>query len=503
MSAETLARWQFGITTVYHFFFVPITIALSVLVAVLQTLWVRSGEEKFLRLTKFYGKLFLINFAMGVVTGIVQEFQFGMNWSEYSRFVGDIFGAPLALEALLAFFLESVFLGLWIFGWDRLPKKVHLATIWLGSIGTVISSIFILLANGWMQNPVGATYDPVLNRAHMSDFLAVVTNPVGLATIAHVWAAAAMTAGGLILAVAGWHIAKLCHKQSDDTVSESKDVPAFRWAAKFGAAVLLIGSVFAIVTGDWGGKLMVDVQPYKMAASENLASTTTQAGFQIVPGVEIPGVVSMLASPTFDPNKKVMGLDDAQKLVDAWLKGDSSFQPATEVTLTQLQKDFAANMTKLYGATPNAGEGMVVMPTFWSFRFMMLFGGIALVISILALVKLKGKDDKKLPKVGKGWVAAMIGAALLPLFGGSFGWLMTELGRQPWLVNGVVPTAAAVSPGVTAFEVGVTMVLYTLIYGVLAVVEVGLMLNTIKKGLPRVKEPEVLKDDDATLTFAY
>ncbi len=164
MSPETLARWQFGITTVYHFFFVPITIALSMLVAIMQTIWVRTGAENMLRLTKFFGKLFLINFAMGVVTGIVQEFQFGMNWSEYSRFVGDIFGAPLALEALIAFFLESVFLGLWIFGWDRLPKKVHLLTIWLAAIGTMLSAIFILAANSWMQNPVGATF----NAGHRS-----------------------------------------------------------------------------------------------------------------------------------------------------------------------------------------------------------------------------------------------------------------------------------------------------------------------------------------------
>ena len=498
MSAETLARWQFGITTVYHFFFVPITIALSVLVAVLQTMWVRSGDEKFLRLTKFYGKLFLINFAMGVVTGIVQEFQFGMNWSEYSRFVGDIFGAPLALEALLAFFLESVFLGLWIFGWDRLSKKAHLTMIWLGSIGTVISSIFILLANGWMQNPVGATYDPILQRAHMTDLLAVLTNPVGLITIAHVWSGAAMTAGGLILGVAGWHIAKLCKKQADDTVSESKAVPAFRWAAKFGAAVLLVGSVCVIITGDLGGKVLADIQPYKIAASENLASTTECAGFQIVPGVEVPCVVSFLAYN--DPSHPVMGLDDAQKLTDAWLSGQPG--PSSVVT-TELQKNFAATMTQLYGSDPAAGEGLMVMPSFWSFRLMMLFGAVALVISIVTLVKLKGKDDKKLPKVGQGWVAAMIAAPLLPLFGGSFGWLLTELGRQPWLVNGVVPTAAAVSPGVTALEVGLTMVLYTVIYGVLAVVEVGLMLDTIKKGLPTVKEPEVLKDDDATLTFAY
>ena len=159
MSAESLARWQFAIATVYHFFFVPLTIGLSALVAVLQTVWVRTGSEKYLKLTKFFGKLFLINFAMGVVTGIVQEFQFGMNWSDYSRFVGDIFGAPLALEGLLAFFLESTFLGLWIFGWDRLPKKVHLACIWIAAIGTILSAYFILAANSFMQNPVGFTYN--------------------------------------------------------------------------------------------------------------------------------------------------------------------------------------------------------------------------------------------------------------------------------------------------------------------------------------------------------
>ena len=204
-----MARWQFGITTVYHYFFVPVTIALSLLVAVMQTKWYTSGEEKFLRLTKFYGKLFLINFAMGVVTGIVQEFQFGMNWSEYSRFVGDIFGAPLALEALLAFFLESTFLGLWIFGWDKLPKKLHLMTIWLASIGTMLSAVFILAANSFMQNPVGATYNPVTDRAEMTDFLALLTNPVFLATFPHTLAAAYMAASGLVLAIAGWHLAKI------------------------------------------------------------------------------------------------------------------------------------------------------------------------------------------------------------------------------------------------------------------------------------------------------
>ena len=492
MSQDTLARWQFGITTVYHFFFVPITIALSILVAVLQTIWVRTGAEKFLQLTKFFGKLFLINFAMGVVTGIVQEFQFGMNWSEYSRFVGDIFGAPLALEALLAFFLESVFLGLWIFGWDRLPKRVHLAMIWLGSIGTVISSIFILLANSWMQNPTGATYDPVLDRAHMTDFLAVITNPVGLITIPHVWSGAFMTAGGLILGIAGWHLTRIVRsgKAADD-----KDVPAFRWAAKFGACVMLVASVCAVVTGHIQGQMMTELQPQKMAAAENLQDTTTCAPFQIVPGMDVPCVVSWMA--TWDPNASITGLDDVQAQTAAQVASGKPLDPSNG-----LQASTAARLQQLYGQdAANMMWTPMVMPTFWSFRMMLGLGGLGIIVSIVALVALRGKE--RLPKPSGLWTTMMVAAPLLPLFSNSFGWLLTELGRQPWIVNGVLPTAAAVSPGVTDVEVGLTMVLYTVIYGVLAVVEVGLFLKYIKKGLPQVAEPEVLTDDDAPLTFAY
>src|SRR5450759_2341005 len=186
MGSDTIARWQFGITTVYHYFFVPITIALSLLVAVLQTQWYRTGSDRYLRLTKFYGKLFLINFAMGVVTGIVQEFQFGMNWSEYSRFVGDIFGAPLAMEALIAFFLESTFLGLWIFGWDRLSKKVHLVVVWLFAIGTNLSAYFIIAANSWMQHPVGTTYNAAKGRAEMTNIWQVLGNNTTLLAFPHV-----------------------------------------------------------------------------------------------------------------------------------------------------------------------------------------------------------------------------------------------------------------------------------------------------------------------------
>ncbi len=204
MDVLDIARWQFGIITVYHFLFVPITIGLSAIVAGFETAWVRTGNEHWLRLTKFFGKLFLINFAIGVVTGIVQEFQFGMNWSDYSRFVGDIFGAPLAIEGLLAFFLESTFLGLWIFGWDKLPRGLHAACIWLVHIGTLLSAYFILAANSWMQHPVGYTFNPDTGRAELTDFWAVMTNKVQMVTFPHTVTAAYMTGGAFVVGIAFW-----------------------------------------------------------------------------------------------------------------------------------------------------------------------------------------------------------------------------------------------------------------------------------------------------------
>src|ERR1035437_2580154 len=208
MDALDLARGQFGITTVYHFLFVPLTISLAFIVAGFQTAWFRTGNEKYLKLTRFYGELFLINFAMGVVTGIFQEFQFGMNWSDYSRFVGDIFGAPLAIEGLLAFFLESTFLGLWIFGWDRLPPKLHAACMWLVAVGTLLSAYFILAANSWMQHPVGYRFNPVTGRAEMTDFVAVLTNKVQLVTFPHTMTGAYMVVGAFVMAVGLWHLRK-------------------------------------------------------------------------------------------------------------------------------------------------------------------------------------------------------------------------------------------------------------------------------------------------------
>ena len=498
MSPETIARWQFGITTVYHYFFVPVTIAMSLLVAVMQTMWVRTGADKFLRLTKFFGKLFLINFAMGVVTGIVQEFQFGMNWSEYSRFVGDIFGAPLALEALLAFFLESTFLGLWIFGWDKLPKKIHLATIWLAAIGTMLSAVFILAANSFMQNPVGATYNPLTDRAEMTDFMALLTNPVFLATFPHTLAAAYMTAAGLILAISGWHLAKL--NKADRTAQEDADVDAFRWSAKFSAWVLLISGAAVILSGDFQGKVMYQVQPMKMAAAEALYETAggdgEMAPFSLLTigsldgtrplfEIHVPGVLGFLAKG--DPYARVEGINNLKESYQqgALVNPNNGLQQAySEKLATVGVTDFVTNIPVSY----------------WTFRIMMTLGFIAIAIGAWSLLALR---KGKLPRSGPWWSLLMLAVVLGPLFGNSAGWIFTEMGRQPWIVAGVLPTASAVSPGVGAGTVFASMIGFTLLYGALAVVEVGLMVHYAKAGLPAEVPPVEIKGEDDVLSFAY
>ncbi len=502
MDQLDLARLQFATTSVYHFFFVPITIALSMLVAIMQTIWVRTGDEKMLRLTKFYGKLFLINFAMGLVTGIVQEFQFGMNWSEYSRFVGDIFGAPLALEALLAFFLESVFIGLWIFGWDRLPKKVHLATIWLAAIGSMLSAVFILAANSWMQNPIGAVFNPATDRAEMADLWVVLTNPVTLVTLPHVLFAAYMVAGGFVMGVSGWHLSKLHSAQQAGELTERQreDVAAHRFATKFGAWVLLIAGAGILVTGDIQGKIMTEVQPMKMAAAEALwiseggngecadfsvLTIGTLDGQSEVFSIKVPCVLSFLATGTWDG--RVEGIND---LRDEFAAG------RIQNPNNPLQVDARPRLDSL-----GVNDWVPNIPvTYWTFRLMMGLGFAGMAIAAFTLFMLR---KGRLPKQTWWWTGLMLAAPLAPLFANSFGWIFTEMGRQPFLVNGVLTTASGVSPGVSAFEMGTTMVLFTLIYGVLAVVEVRLLMKYIKLGLPDVVEPEVITDDDAPLSFAY
>jgi cytochrome d ubiquinol oxidase subunit I len=470
VDALDLARWQFGVTTVYHFLFVPLTIGMAFLVAGLQTAWVRTGHERWLRLTRFYGKLFLINFAMGVVTGIVQEFQFGMNWSDYSRFVGDVFGAPLAMEGLLAFFLESTFLGLWIFGWDRLPRRVHLATIWLAAIGTALSAYFILAANSFMQHPVGYRINPATHRAELTDFWAVMGNPTTLVTFPHTMAASLLTGGGLVCAVACWHLMRRGR-------ADPADVPAFRSGARVGAVTVLVAVVALLVSGDLQGKIMTQQQPMKMAAAEALYHTERPASFSILTigsldgsrekySIKVPRLLSFLATGSF--SGRVEGIDNLETEYDARY-GPGSYTP-------------------------------IVPVTYWGFRLMI---GPGLLAGLLALIVLWALRRGRTPRSRLlRW--GMITLPFLPLLGNSFGWIFTEMGRQPWLVFGQLRTAAGVSPGTTVAEVLTSLIVFTVLYGGLAVIEVGLQLRYVRAGLPS-GEPPAAHDADTgqPLAFAY
>ncbi|MGK2310380.1 cytochrome ubiquinol oxidase subunit I [Cutibacterium sp. V970] len=505
MDAQLIARWQFGITTVYHFFFVPITIALSMLVAVMQTVWLKTRNDRYLRLTKFYGKLFLINFALGVVTGIVQEFQFGMNWSEYSRFVGDIFGAPLALEALVAFFMESTFIGLWIFGWEKLPKGVHLACIYLTAIGTMISAVFILAANSWMQNPVGASYNPTTHRAELTDFGAVLANPVFKSTFLHQMSASYLVAGALIAGIAFWHLSKVARGRATSQIPDSEEVETvrtWRWASKFGAWVLIVACVGIVLSGDYQGKVMTDTQPMKMAAAEGAFENTSdfsvltignRDGSEEVWAIKIPGMLGFLSTGTWGEDiKGVNELKNYQVHEYTYHRRDNSQTSLQASYQDVLRQKIDANGIKL---DPN------VPVSYWTFRIMITLGMIGGLVGLIMLIAMRGDRNPK----PHGWLTfVMICLPLLPLFGNSFGWIFSEMGRQPWLVAGVLPTTAGVSPGVSASSVLFSTIAYTVVYGILAVVEVSLFWKTLKKGLPELpsRQPAV-EDEDTAVSFAY
>jgi cytochrome d ubiquinol oxidase subunit I len=467
MNSLDLARWQFAITTVYHFLFVPITIGMGFLVAGLQTAWYRTAKVKYLRATKFFGKLFLINFAIGVVTGIVQEFQFGMNWSSYSRFVGDIFGAPLAMEGLLAFFLESTFLGLWIFGWDRLPKKIHLATIWLASLGTLLSAYFILAANAWMQHPVGYTMNLEKGRAELTSIFEVLTQKTALATFFHTIPSAAFTAGAFMAGISAWLLVK------------KKDTEMSRGTLKVGLITMLVSFVMVFVSGDITSKIMTEQQPMKMAAAEALYQTTDSAPFSLLTigtldgsrpvfQIDVPSVLSFLATGDFKGTVK--GVNDIQ----------------AEYEKTYGPGDYSPNIPLAY----------------WSFRLMIGFGGIGFLFALLALFQMRRGGTPK----GKWFLPAMIFLPFTPLLANSFGWIFTEAGRQPWAVFGLIRTADGVSAVVSAGSVLFTMIVFTLLYGVLAFIEVGLTLKVIKNG-PQTEldyaDPKIGGSDSQHLVMAY
>ena len=467
MNSLDLARWQFAITTVYHFLFVPITIGMAFLVAGLHTAWYRTAKLKYLRATKFFGKLFLINFAIGVVTGIVQEFQFGMNWSSYSRFVGDIFGAPLAMEGLLAFFLESTFLGLWIFGWDRLPKKLHLASIWLAATGTLLSAYFILAANAWMQHPVGYVYNAVKHRAELVDIKAVLTQNTALATFFHTIPSAAFTGAAFMAGISAWLIIK------------KKDIEMARGTLKLGLITMLISIVVVSVSGDITARIMTEQQPMKMAAAEALYDSTDSAPF------------SLLTIGTLDGSRSVFQIDVPSMLS---FMSTGNFKGVVEGV-----NDLEAKYDKQFGAgdyTPN------VPMAYWSFRLMIGFGFLGALFALLALWQMRRGGTPR----GRWFAPAMISLPFIPLLANSFGWIFTETARQPWAVFGLIKTSDGVSQVVSAGSVLFTMIVFTLLYGVLAVIEIGLTLKVIKNGPSEeldYADPELGGSDQQNLVMSY
>jgi len=445
MTVLELSRWQFGITTVYHFIFVPLTIGLSLVVACMQTAWLIKQDPVYLRMTKFFGKIFLINFAVGVVTGIVQEFQFGMNWSAYSQFVGNVFGAPLAMEALLAFFLESTFIGLWIFGWNRLSPRVHLATIWLAAVGTSLSAYFILAANSWMQHPVGYRVVPGTHRVELTSIVALLTNSTAIAAWTHVFFVAFMVAGAVLIAVSGWHLAR------------KSQLDVFRRTMRLGLVLVLAAGIATAVTGDVQARLMDSQQPMKMAAAEALYNTSDAASFSLLTigslngskevwSVRVPYLLSLIA--TLNPHGTVQGINNVERAYDQKY-GPGSYKP-------------------------------IIPVTYWSFRLMAGFGSLAALLAALGLWLTRGR---RIPRSRWFYRAALWGLAL-PYLGSTMGWIFTEMGRQPWTVFGLLTTAKSVSPGVTASSVIISMTVFTLLYAVLAAIAGWLVVRHVQHGAP-------------------
>ncbi len=460
-----LSRWQFGLTTIYHFLFVPLTIGLALTVAIFQTAWVRTDKAKYLQLTHFFGKILLINFAMGVVTGIVQEFQFGMNWSDYSRFVGDVFGAPLAFEGIVAFFLEATFIGLWIFGWDKLPRRLHLATIWLVAIGSTASAYFIIAANAFMQNPVAFQINEARGRAELTDIGVLLSNPIALAAFPHTIAACFMVSAGLIISAAAWHL------------SRNQHLDTMRPALKFGLWMMVISGVLTTLMGDQLSLVMVDAQPMKMAAAEALYTTATgaNASFSIFTlgtpdgvhelfSVRVPYLLSFLSTHTFDGT--VEGINNLQ-----------------------------AQYVQLYGPgdyTP------IIWVTYWSFRWMI---GLGVAHMLVAVAGLWFTRRGRVPRQWMWRVA--IWSFPFSMLAMSVGWVFTEMGRQPWLVFGLLKTQDGVSPNVTGLEILISLIAFTLIYGTLAVVEFGLILRAIRKGPDDVAAPDPVSGEITPRTTVY
>ncbi len=438
MDPVILSRWQFATTTIFHFFFVPVTLGLAMFLAILETKYVISGEEIYKNMTKFWGKIFLINFAIGIVTGIVQEFHFGLNWSEYARFMGDIFGAPLAIEGLMAFFLESTFIGVWIFGWDKLSKKGHLAAAWMVAIGSNLSSLWILVANSFMQNPVG--YAIRNGRAEMTDFWALLGNPNVWYQFPHVVTSGLSVGGFLIMGFSAWHLLK--NKPENNEFFKL----SFKWAATFA----LVGSILVGLIGHAQGQFLAVSQPLKIAAMEGHWETEEPASFSVI------------------------AIVNQEKQENTWEIKVPKF--LSLMLFNDLTSEFKGLIDLQAGEVAKYGPGEYIPPvviSYWSSRTMI---GLGLLMVLLASFAVWWSFRDKLEKQ-KWFLKILVPSGLLPTIAITAGWIIAETGRWPWIVHGLQKIEDAVSPTITPGNIIFSLVSFVVLYSVLGFIGIKLMLK--------------------------
>ncbi|TGQ16124.1 MULTISPECIES: cytochrome ubiquinol oxidase subunit I [unclassified Mesorhizobium] len=493
-----LSRLQFALTALYHFLFVPLTLGLSILIAMMETVYVMTRRTIWRDMTKFWGVLFGINFALGVATGITMEFQFGMNWAYYSHYVGDVFGAPLAIEGLMAFFLEATFVGLFFFGWDRLSPRAHTIVTWLMALGTNFSALWILIANGWMQNPVGSAFNPDTMRMEVTDFMAVIFNPVAQAKFVHTVSAGYVCASTFVLGVSAWYLLRGRHVQLAKR--------SFVIASAFGLA----SALSVIVLGDESGYALTDNQKMKLAAIEAMWETEpapasftafgipSQTDHETHFAIRIPWVMGIIGTRSLD--KQIAGIDElvahAQARIrngivayDALekIKADRN-DTAARAVFDASSKDLGyALLLKRYLPDPRQASEQQIKDAAWSTvpYVPLLFFGFRLMVAcgfaLLALFAVSLWHTTRETEAPRWLFRAALIAMPLPWIAVEVGWFVAEFGRQPWIIDGVLPTFLATS------ELGVSDLLltiagFTLVYGVLAVIEVRLMLAAIRKG---------------------
>ena len=493
-----LSRWQFALTAMYHFLFVPLTLGLSMMLVIMEAAYVMSGKEVWKKITQFWATLFGINFVLGVATGITMEFEFGTNWAYYSHYVGDIFGAPLAIEGLMAFFLEATMVGLMFFGWDKLSRPGHLMVTMMVALGSNLSALWILIANGWMQHPVGAEFNPETMRMEVNNFMEVLLNPVAQAKFVHTVSAGYITAAAFVLAVSAWYLLRGRH------------VGLARRSIMVASAFGVLSAASVIVLGDESGYVATENQQFKLAAIEAMWETEEAPASFTVFGlpdrenrethfaVEVPYLLGLIATRSLDT--PVEGINELvveaeRRIANGVAAYDALQRIRQNPADTAAQEAFAATKTDLgHGlllmryvedprlATPDqiAAAASDLVPnvglTFWGFRLMVAIGFLYLAIFAAAFWYMNIRR-----RIPRWFLTVSVFAAPLPWVAAEFGWIVAEVGRQPWIIDGVLPTHLGVS-SLSVGQVVTTMIGFTLIYGVLLFIEMMLMLRTIRLG---------------------